>query len=486
MSSNKKHIRKRFYFGSMQLWIFLVIAVLSVFSATVLKIGIIQSVKSQRIKMRQNDIVNQGLIISSHISEYDYLSNPVSDMINSELSQLVSMYSGRILILNQNFKIITDTFHLDKGKFDISTQAINVYRSDKPYINYNEAHKLMEICLPIHSSVEEDDVSGLFMMSVSTDKLEEDFEVMNQKGNTLLFVVYAVSIFLAFFVSIFLTRPLKSIYAHLKNLADDSSSEPLSVYYFRETKLISDRFNTIYSRMKATDDSRQEFVSNVSHELKTPMASIKVLADSLMADENAPRELYREFLNDITAEIDRENRIITDLLSLVKLDKKAGSLDISQVNINEMIEKILRLMKPLADDSHIDIVFESFRPIVADVDELKLSQAIMNLVENAIKYNNDVGWVHVSVNSDYKYFYIKVSDNGIGIPAESLDHVFERFYRVDKSHSREINGTGLGLALTKSTVNLHHGSIRVDSVVGDGTTFDIRIPLVYSEGDMAL
>ena len=146
-----------------------------------------------------------------------------------------------------------------------------------------------------------------------------------------------------------------------------------------------------------------------------------------------------------------------------------------------MVEEVLKLVKPIADDSHIDIVFESFRPIMAEVDKIKLSQAVMNLVENAVKYNNEIGWVHVSINSDHQYFYIKVSDNGIGIPEDQLDLIFDRFYRVDKSHSREINGTGLGLALTKSTVILHHGSIKVNSILGDGTTFDIRIPLAYSE-----
>ena len=115
----------------------------------------------------------------------------------------------------------------------------------------------------------------------------------------------------------------------------------------------------------------------------------------------------------------------------------------------------------------------------AEIDEVKLTLAISNLVENGIKYNIEDGWVRVTLNADHKYFYINVSDSGIGIPEDSIDHVFERFYRVDKSHSTQIEGTGLGLAITRNAVFMHQGTIRVNSVQGEGTTFSIRIPLIY-------
>lgn len=124
-------------------------------------------------------------------------------------------------------------------------------------------------------------------------------------------------------------------------------------------------------------------------------------------------------------------------------------------------------------------MLESFRPVNAEMDEVKFTLAITNLVENGIKYNHEGGWVHVSVNADHQYCYIKVEDSGMGIPQESLDHIFERFYRVDKSHSREIGGTGLGLAISRSAVLMHRGAIKVHSTEGEGTTFDVRIPLTY-------
>ena len=207
--------------------------------------------------------------------------------------------------------------------------------------------------------------------------------------------------------------------------------------------------------MQTLEDSRQEFVSNVSHELKTPMTSMKVLADSLIQQgDQVPAELYREFMQDIVAEIDRENVIISDLLSLVKLDKKAAQLQITTVSINELLEIIMKRLKPLALQRNIELIFESFRPVTAEIDEVKLSLGLTNLIENAIKYNKPGGWVHVTLNADHQYFYLKVEDSGIGIPEDSLEHIYERFYRVDKSHSREIGGTGLGLAITRNAVLL--------------------------------
>jgi signal transduction histidine kinase len=217
----------------------------------------------------------------------------------------------------------------------------------------------------------------------------------------------------------------------------------------------------------------------VSHELKTPITSIKVLADSLNMQPDAPVELYREFMQDITKEIDRESKIIEDLLSIVRMDKSADSLNIASVNINELIEMVLKRLTPLAEKKNVEILFESFRPVVAEVDEVKITQVVSNLVENAIKYNINDGWVHVSLNADYQYLFIRVEDSGIGIPQQSQDMVFDRFYRVDKARSRETGGTGLGLAIVQQIVVLHHGTIKLYSEEGNGTTFTVRIPLNY-------
>ena len=253
----------------------------------------------------------------------------------------------------------------------------------------------------------------------------------------------------------------------------------LDIHDCTETENISNTFNSLLAKLRLMEESRQEFVSNVSHELKTPLASMKVLADSLLVQEGAPVELYQEFMQDIAEEIDRENTIISDLLTLVKTDRKVTKLNVEPTNVNEFLEQILKRLRPIAEQGNIEMVFESNRKVSAEIDVTRLSLAFSNLVENAIKYNHENGWVRVSLDADHKFFYVKVSDSGMGIPQESLDYIFERFYRVDKSHSQEIGGTGLGLAITRSAVVAHRGAIRVQSTVNEGTVFTVRIPLRY-------
>ena len=192
--------------------------------------------------------------------------------------------------------------------------------------------------------------------------------------------------------------------------------------------------------------------------------------------EDVPEELYREFLSDISDEIDRESKIIDDLLTLVKADKSNAELNVEQININGLLEQILKRLRPIAKKRNIELVLESIREVSADVDEVKLSLALSNLVENAVKYNHEEGWVHVTLDADHKYFYIKVADTGIGIPEDALEHIFERFFRVDKARSRESGGTGLGLSIAKEIIDRHEGTIELVDRSGPGLT--VRITLL--------
>ena len=213
--------------------------------------------------------------------------------------------------------------------------------------------------------------------------------------------------------------------------------------------------------------------------MKTPITSIRVLADSLMGMGDAPVELYREFMEDISDEIDREGKIIDDLLALVKIDKSEAELNLSQVDIVVLVKQILKRLRPIANKRNIELILESIREVQADIDETKLSLAISNLVENAVKYNSAGGWVRVTVDADHKFFYVKVADSGIGIPEEEQDKIFERFYRVDKARSRVTGGSGLGLAITRRVILMHKGAIKLTSREGEGSVFTLRIPLNY-------
>lgn len=470
--------RKRSKFlRSLQFRIVVVLSLLGIVPGILLKNGIINSYEDRAVLQRSIDVSNQCKILSNQIYSYGYLDNPTSEVINAEVEQLAGMFDGRLMIIDSTFKIVKDTYVLQEGKTIVSEEVIKCFKGTNTS-KYVKKGNYVQLTVPITDNITKESV-GVILANVSTDNIKTSKSILSQKAAVLQLAMGVVILTLAFYLARILVKPLARVSTAIEALNEGYINEKISVSDYTETELISDAFNKMMARMKVLDDSRQEFVSNVSHELKTPLTSMKVLADSLIAQDDVPNELYKEFMLDIAEEIDRENKIINDLLSLVKLDKTSADLNITVVNINDLLELILKRLRPIAIKQNIELLFESFRPVTAEIDEVKITLAISNLVENAIKYNTDNGWVHVSLNADHKYFYIKVADSGIGIPEESLEHIYERFYRVDKSHSREIGGTGLGLSITRNAILMHRGAIKVYSKEGEGTTFTVRVPLNY-------
>ena len=411
------------------------------------------------------------------IIKENYLNDTGSQTVNTKLEMFADLYNGRVLLADRDFKIVGDTFHTEEGKTLLSSLAVKCFKGEKAS-NFDLKSKVLEVAVPVQSP-DVQQIQGVMLMTISTIEIGDMMAELEQKGMMLIGIIVVLSIFLSWLLSTILVKPLARVTKAIEDLTDGMQDDAISVPDYTETELITDAFNKMVNRMKILDESRQEFVSNVSHELKTPLTSMKVLADSLVGQQGVPEELYQEFMGDITAEIDRENKIITDLLSLVKMDKKAADLNITHMDINQLLEDILKRLRPIADKRNIDLILDCFRPVEADVDEVKFTLAISNLVENGIKYNVDDGWVRVSLDADHKYFYVTAADSGMGIPEDSIERIFERFYRVDKSHSKEIGGTGLGLAITRSAIAMHHGAIKVFSKEGEGTTFSVRIPLSY-------
>ena len=298
-------------------------------------------------------------------------------------------------------------------------------------------------------------------------------------------VLAAVVILIALVLSHLMVRPFDRLRGAIGDVKEGYSTKPVSAPAYLETEHIADAFNEVVGRMRELDASRQEFVTNVSHELKTPMTSMKVLADSLITQENVPAEMYREFLIDIDREIDRENNLISELLSLSRMQQDDARMNITEVNINELAAIILRRVQPLADQNGIGLALNSVREVTASVDEVKMTMIITNLVENAIKYNRENGRVTVTIDTDHKSFTIRVEDTGVGIPEASQGKVFERFYRVDKSRSRDVGGVGLGLSIVRTAVLLHRGTIQMESMEGEGTVFMVTIPVHYAGRERA-
>lgn len=486
-SKIKNALRQRKAFHSLRARLFIIILAVGIIPSVLLRYGIIQNYEDRAVSLRANTVQTQLKVLSNHLILYNYLQDNSSEVIGAELDMLSNLYDGRVLIIGGNFKVVKDTYAISEGKTIISEEVIRSF-SGVSLSNYDKDHGYIEMTIPITENIKEttDDgeveksvVRGVMLTSISTDSITATMEILNRKALILEVLMILIILGIAIVLSDVLTRPFARVTQAINDVKAGYTDESISVSGYLETMHIVDAFNQLLGRMKVLDDSRQEFVSNVSHELKTPLASMKVLADSLLTQPEAPVEMYQEFMGDIAAEIDRENRIITDLLALVKMDKTVADLNISAVNMNELTELICKRLRPIARKKDVEVVFESIRPVVAEVDEVKITLIISNLVENAIKYNKEHGSVKIVLDADHQMFSLEVSDTGIGIPEEALEHIYERFYRVDKSHSREIGGTGLGLAITRNAVLMHRGSITVTSLEGEGTTFLVKIPLNY-------
>lgn len=477
--SNLKKIKD--FIKSLKFRLILLLILMGIIPGMILWAGVLNSYEQRAVSIKTSEILGQAKILANQIVSNDYLNNTDSVIINAELQQLSNIYDGKIMLIDSSFRIVKDTYDLDTGKLIISNEVIQSYKGSD-ISKYDPESRYIEVVTPLiktNSATGEKISIGVMMISVSTDSINLNMEYLGTNLFIIQMICGMLVIILAVWLGFYLTRPLKEMSQSIDEISNGYGSDKLVVRDYTETIEICEKFNALIGRMKLLDESRQEFVSNVSHELKTPLTSMKVLADSINSMEDAPVELYKEFMGDIGNEIERETKIINDLLSLVKMDKSAADLNITSLNVNELLEQILKRLKPIAEKQQVELVFESFRPVVADVDEVKITLAFTNLIENAIKYNNPGGWVRVSLNADHKYLYMKVEDNGIGMPEADLDHIFERFYRVDKSHSREIGGTGLGLAITRSAVLMHKGEVKVFSTEGEGTIFNVRIPLKY-------
>ncbi len=475
----KSELNKITVLRSLKFRLFLIILTVGFLCCLVMRFGIMQSYFNRAVDVRTLDVQNQIKILADHLITYSYLQDPTSDVVNAELNMLSNLYDGRVLIINSSFKVIKDTYNVSQGKTIISEEVIRCFKGES-ISNYDDNNHYIEMTVPITVTIDDKpQVIGVILTSVSADSIVTNQEILDRQAVlmaiTLLIIVFAVAVWVPRKVM----QPFDKVTNAINQVKAGFTDEKIEGDEYTELEHIVDAFNQLMARMKVLDDSRQEFVSNVSHELKTPLTSVKVLADSLNTQEDVPVELYKEFMSDIVNEIDRENKIINDLLSLVKLDKTASELNIESVDINKLMESIFKRLMPLAKAQGIDLIFESQRQVTAEVDEVKLSLAITNLIENGIKYNREEGWVKVTLDADHQFFTFTVEDSGMGIEEEDLKHIFERFYRVDKSHSREIGGTGLGLAITRSTILMHRGSVKVSSEPGEGTVFTVKVPLSY-------
>jgi len=221
-----------------------------------------------------------------------------------------------------------------------------------------------------------------------------------------------------------------------------------------------------------------QFVSDASHELKTPLSSIKLMADSIIQTPDISVEYVKEFMEDMNNEVDRLNRIVNKLLYITKMDARKSDDDkhFELVSLNDVMQGIEKNLQPIAKKSDITLVFSTPGDIFIMANKDVLWQGIYNIVDNAIKYTDTEGYVLVAMERADGKIVIEIRDNGVGIAKEDIDKIFDRFYRVDKARSRDTGGTGLGLSIALTAIKYHNGTIDVESEPGQGAVFKITLP----------
>lgn len=233
------------------------------------------------------------------------------------------------------------------------------------------------------------------------------------------------------------------------------------------------------SAIRRLERMRSEFVANVSHELKTPIAAVKGFAETLLGGVVKDEETTRSFLQIIYDESERLNRLIGDILELSKIESRRAPLMLSPVDIHSFMNNTIAILEVSAMRKHIRIHMDSPEELYMEADEDRLRQILVNLLSNAINYTPEGGSISITISeNELENIVISITDTGIGIPEKDLPRIFERFYRVDKARSRSSGGTGLGLSIVKHLVELHKGTISVTSTVGNGTTFTIELPSI--------
>lgn len=437
---------------------------------------LLERMESYYLEASKNDNLKQANMIARQIKEENYLvDNSNSSLFKTLIANNSSENSGRVLVVDASGFVVMDS----------SDAAINMTLMNSTVLsalnNQENAEKYEQLPAMIASvpvlDKDKKAVVGAVVLVTSIQDVFAPIEGLKSQVNLLSLMIALLAGLMSFATSSFITKPLKTLMKFVQKITNGQLDQKVNVVGKDEIAELGNAFNHMAEQLQRVEQSRQEFVSNVSHELKTPLSSIKVLTESLMFQEDVPVEMYKEFFEDINSEVDRLNSIISDLLTLVRLDQREIPLNITEVNLNEMIQHLLKRLAPLAKKKNINLIYESHREVVAEIDIVKLSLALTNLVENAIKYTPDGGEVTVILQGDLQDAIITVQDTGIGIAKEEQSRIFERFYRTDKTRNRETGGTGLGLAITYKTIVMHNGSIVVESEEGKGSTFSAQIPL---------
>lgn len=395
----------------------------------------------------------------------------------SESMKTMPIESGfRVIITDSQTKTYYDSFNEESytGKMLVYEPITEVLVNNKNISMYYEkdGEWVIEAAVPI---IKNQKTIGSVLVASSG----EDIDKIVNHITWAIWIFGAIIVILVFLLGVFVATLLTKPIVKLTTFIKDMPKEKLQKCEVTSTDEVGDlviAFNELIDRVDELEEKRRSFVSDASHELKTPLSIIKLLSDSLIQTPNPDPAFMREFLGDMGAEVERLTRIVQRLLDLTKMDQ-TDRLQIDMVSICEIVTEVYEKLMPLAENK--EIAFTLSKPetdVLIPVDRDSVTEAIYNIADNSIKYTENGGSVKIDVMRDLGNILIRITDTGIGIPKDEIQKIFDRFYRVDKARARDTGGTGLGLSIAMDAIKLHGGYIEVSSEEEKGSTFTIVLP----------
>ncbi len=411
-----------------------------------------------------------------------------SEELNRVLAENAQSMNGRLMVIDMDGKVQFDTFDVLCGHriqleevLRVLTageeQAYGMHKLDQEETERMSGEKNADqLAYSVHEIRGTNGRIGVVLFVSRIQEMVDSLETVQWQLIRIFAVIVLAALILALVLSSVLTKPITDLSRTMRKMGKGDLSVRAPVRGSGELRELAENYNTMAAQLERQDKTRNQFVSNASHELRTPLTTMKIMLETVMYEPEMPQDLRMEFMQDMNHEIDRLTGIVTDLLTLTRMDNGNEQLQKEMVDMSAMTSETIRLLTPAAEKRHLQLAGDVEPGLILEGDRSKLNQILYNLTDNAIKYTPDNGHIHVSLKADEDSLVWRVRDDGVGIPQEDQNHIFERFYRVDKARSRETGGTGLGLSIVKQLVTMHGGTIDVISESGKGAEFVVTLP----------